>query len=110
MSICEGIITLLEEQSKQQNFERVKTVFLEIGQLSCIQPEALEFSFDVVAKNTLADNAQLKINYIDAQAWCEVCEKQDKLQQRYDECPDCGHFPLAITAGEEMKIKQLEVD
>ncbi|MBC7908848.1 MAG: hydrogenase maturation nickel metallochaperone HypA, partial [Rhodospirillaceae bacterium] len=29
---------------------------------------------------------------------------------RFDPCPKCGGFGLAVTAGEEMRIKELEVE
>lgn len=110
MSLCEGVLQILEEQARAQQFERVKTVWLEVGALSSVEVEAMRFSFDVVMKDTLAEGATLEIIDVPGQAWCMQCMKPITLQQRFDPCGDCGSHQLQITGGEEMRIKELEVD
>ncbi len=61
MSLCEGVLQVLETEAKAQGFSKVISVWLEIGDLSSVEPEALLFSFDVVTRNSLADGAELKI-------------------------------------------------
>lgn len=110
MSLCEGVLQVLEEQARVQQFARVKTVWLEIGALSSVEPEAMRFGFDVVMKGSLADGAKLEIIEVPGQAWCMQCMKPVTIQQRFDACSDCGSHQLQITGGEEMLIKELEVD
>lgn len=45
--------------------QRVHVVRLEVGKLSCVAPEALQFCFEVVARGTLADGARLEIRRTD---------------------------------------------
>lgn len=110
MSLCEGVLQVLEESSLAQKFSKVKTVWLEIGALSGVEPEAMSFSFDVVVKGTLADGAKLEMIEVPADAWCMMCEKPVAIKQRYDACPDCGGHQLQVSGGEEMRIKELEVE
>lgn len=110
MSLCEGVLHVLETEAKTQGFSKVKTVWLEIGDLSSVEPEAMLFSFDVVTRNSLAEGAELKIINIPGDAWCMQCSKNVAVKQRYDECPDCGSYQLQVTTGDEMKIKELEVE
>ncbi|RLA23725.1 MAG: hydrogenase maturation nickel metallochaperone HypA [Gammaproteobacteria bacterium] len=110
MSLCEGILQVLEAESKTQSFKRVKTVTLEIGELSSIEVEAMIFSYDVVTRNTLADGSKLCIVNTTGTAWCMKCSKEVNIKKRFDECPDCGSYQLQVTGGEEMKIKELEVE
>lgn len=109
LSLCESILDVLEQQAKQQQFHTVKTVCLEIGKLSCVEIDALHFCFASVMQNSLAESATLKIIEIDGKAWCERCQTSVTIDQRYDECPQCGAYSLNITDGEQMKIKELEV-
>lgn len=37
MSLAEGVLTLLETQAQQQNFKRVKQVWLRIGALAGVE-------------------------------------------------------------------------
>lgn len=110
MSICEGILQVMEEQAAAQQFRRVKSVWLEIGPLAGVELEALRFGFDVVTRNSLADGARLEIIEMPGTAWCLDCSKNVPIRQRFDACPDCGSFQLQITGGDELRIKELEVD
>ena len=110
MAICESIRQTLEAQAEVHNFKRVKRVCLEIGPLSGVEPDALRFGFDVVMKGSIADGAQLEIIDCPAEAWCMTCAQTVPIQQRFDSCGKCGSHQLQVTAGEELKIKELEVN
>ena len=110
MSLCEGILQILEDNAKSQQFKKVKTIWLEIGALAGVETEAMKFCFDAVTKGTLADQASLEIINKPGLAWCMKCSKNVEVTQRFDECPDCGGYQLQVVAGDEMKIKELEVE
>lgn len=110
MSLCESILQVLEEQAKVQDYARVKVLRLEIGALAGVEPEAMRFGFDVVKRGTLAEDAELEIIHVPGQAWCMPCGKTVSIQQRFDACPHCGGYQLQISGGEELRIKELEVE
>ncbi len=110
MSLCEGIVQILEEQATQQNFSRVRTVWLEVGAFSGVEKEAMLFSFDVVCRGTLAEGAKLEIIELPARAWCMQCAETVEIEERYDPCPKCGGYQLQVVEGEELRIRELEVD
>jgi len=109
MSLCEGVVQLIEEQAGQQQFTRVNTVWLEIGTLAGVETDAMRFSFDAVTKETVADGARLEIIDIPGRAFCPACKRQVAVSARFDGCPECDYYPLELIAGEEMRIKELEV-
>ena len=110
MSIAEGIIQVLEDQARSQNYTKVKAVWLEIGPLAAIETDALRFCFDAVTRNSLAEGARLEIIEQPAMAWCLGCSQQIEVKQRYDSCPLCGSYQVQVTSGEELRIKELEVE
>jgi hydrogenase nickel incorporation protein HypA/HybF len=110
MSLCEGVLQVLEHQARVQQFSRVKTVWLEIGDLAGVEKEAMRFSFDIVMKDSLADGARLEIIETPGKAWCLQCMKPVSIKQRYDACEDCGSYQLQVTGGNELKVKELEVE
>lgn len=109
MSLCESIVQTLQEQAAVQHYQRVEVVRLEIGALAGVEIEAMRFGFDVVTRGTLAEGAQLDIIQVDGQAWCLPCGENVTVKQRFDACPKCGSYQLQITSGEELRIKELEV-
>lgn len=110
MSLCESILQVLEEQARAQDYARVKVLRLEIGALAGVEPEAMRFGFDVVKRGTLAEEAKLEIIHVPGRAWCMPCGKTVSIQQRFDACPHCGGYQLQVTGGEELRIKELEVE
>ncbi len=110
ISLCEGILQIIESEANKQGFNKVKTVCLEIGDLSCVETDALHFGFEAVTRHSIAEGAKLEIINMPAIAWCMQCSKNVPVKQRFDECPDCGSFQLQATAGDEMRIKELEVE
>lgn len=110
MSLCENILGILKEQALAQNFETVKRVSVEIGSLSCVEPEALRFGFDVVMRGSLAEDATLEIIETEALAECLDCGATSAIAERYDPCPMCGSHRRKVTRGEEFRIRELEVN
>ncbi len=110
MSLTEGVLRILEEQAVARNFTRVKTLWLEIGELSTVDPEALRFCFEAIRAGTLAEEATMEIIRVPGQALCMDCSKQVHLVERYASCPECGGETLQVCGGDEMRIKELEVE
>lgn len=110
MSLCESILRIIENQATDQHFQKVKTVWLEVGALAGVELEALRFGFDVVMKESVAEGARLEIIEIPGEAWCMNCMKNVEVTQRFDACPECGSYQLQMNRGEELQLKELEVE
>ena len=110
MSLAEGVLQVIEGSAKSNGFTQVKTVWLEIGELSGADAEAIRFCFDAVVKGTLAEGARLEIVATEGQGRCLTCGQTVHIQLRYDPCPLCGGYPVEPTGGLEMKVKELEVE
>lgn len=110
MSLAEGAMELIAEAARREGFGRVRTVWLEIGRLAAVEPDALRFCFDAVMTGTLAEGARLEIVDLPGQAWCGQCQVDVILLEDDGICPQCGGFELRITGGDQMRLKELEVE
>jgi len=110
MSLAESVRQIIEDTAREQGFSKVKTVWLEIGQLSCIEPEAMRFCFDVAMEDSIAKDAQLEIIELPGAGCCEACSEMVEMQQQYGLCPKCGSPRLQIVSGDRMRVKDLEVE
>ncbi len=110
MSICESILGVIEQQAVAQAFSRVRRLRLEIGPLAGVEIEALRFCFDAVMRGSLAEGAALEIIEPPVSAWCMQCAEAVEVRQRFDACPKCGGHQVQITGGDELRIKDMEVD
>jgi hydrogenase nickel incorporation protein HypA/HybF len=110
MSLAEGVLQVIEDSARSNGFTQVKTVWLEIGELSGADAEAMRFCFDAVVKGTLAEGARLEIVATEGRGRCLACGQTVHIQLRYDPCPLCGGYPVEPSGGLEMKVKELEVE
>jgi hydrogenase nickel incorporation protein HypA/HybF len=110
MSLAVGILEIIEEAARLQDFRRVKTVEVEIGRLAAVEAEAIGFCFSAVTRGTLADGARLQIVHVEGRGLCFNCHQTVPLAALYDPCPACGGHPVQATGGTEMRVKELEVE
>lgn len=110
MSLCESVLQIIEQQAQAQHYQKVKAVWLEIGALSGVEAEAMRFCFEVVMQGSLAEQARLEILEVPGLAWCLPCGQNVAVQQLYDQCPQCGSHQLQVVDGDQMRIKELEVE
>ena len=110
MSLTESVIGIIEAEARRQVFSCVRSVVLEIGTLSCAEPESMRFCFEVVSRGTIADGAQLEIVRVPGAGWCIDCSRTVELRERFDDCPQCGGRRVQMTGGDELRIRELEVE
>lgn len=110
MSLAESVLQIIEQSGREQGFSRVKTVWLEIGQLACVEPEAMRFCFDEVMRGSIADQAVLEIIEVAGQGRCERCACSVSLAALYEACPYCGDYSVRVTGGDAMRVRELEVE
>ncbi|MHA7971799.1 hydrogenase maturation nickel metallochaperone HypA [Rhizobium sp. CAU 1783] len=109
MSLMESVIDIACETARQNGATRVKSIRLDVGVLSHVDPHALLFCHEAVRHGTIAADAELEINRVAGQGWCLDCGKTVALQERFGACPDCGKYRVQMTAGDELKIRDMEV-
>lgn len=109
MSLCQSIREVIEDRARADGFAEVKLVRLEIGRFSCVEKQALEFAFDAAMRGSVAAGARLEICDLPGRAMCYDCMKEVEIDDRFSPCPICGGTMLMPVAGDEMRIKNLEV-
>jgi hydrogenase nickel incorporation protein HypA/HybF len=105
LSITRNIVAIVSEAAGSR---RVRRVTLEVGKLSGVMPDAIAFCFDVVAKDTMLDGAELDIRLIDGRARCEDCGIEFATETIFASCP-CGSRRVVRLAGEELMVKTMEL-
>lgn len=106
LGITRSIVAIVEEAAGGR---RVTRVTLDVGRLAGVVPEALRFCFDVVAEGTLLGNARLEINEIAGRCRCRDCGGEFAADTLYAPCP-CGSRRVERLAGEELKIREMEIE
>jgi hydrogenase nickel incorporation protein HypA/HybF len=109
MAFAESMLQIVETTARKNGAQRVLAVRLEIGALASVEPEALRFCFDAVTRGSLADRARLEIETTPGSAWCMVCADTVAIPALGAPCPRCGGYQLAVSQGDSMRVKDIEV-
>jgi len=106
LSITRSVVAIVAEQAAGR---QVLSIKLEVGRLSGLMPEALRFCFELCARGTPVDGARLDIVDIAGRGRCHACGAEHCLEQPLGRCPSCQAPALDIVSGEELNIKEMEV-
>ncbi len=109
VALAQSIVEIVRDQARLNHADCVKAVFLRIGALANVEPEALSFGFESAARGTLAEGARLEIERTPGSAFCAGCGSDVQVESRVALCPSCGSGQLLITGGEELRVTELEV-
>jgi hydrogenase nickel incorporation protein HypA/HybF len=110
LSLTLNMIEIAEEHARRENATIITSVTMEIGALSGVVPEAMEFAFEACSKETLADGATLEIRRIPALGHCQECGQECAMESLFSSCTACDSFALKILKGQEMALVELEID
>lgn len=110
MSLAEGVLQLVEDTARREAAQRVKTVVLEIGRMSSVEPEALRFCFESVVHGSIAQGAALEIISVPGAGWCMQCAATVEMSELFGACPQCGSYQVQAVSGTEMRVKEIEIE
>jgi hydrogenase nickel incorporation protein HypA/HybF len=88
---------------------RVSHVQLKVGHLRQVVPSALEFSWSLITRDTVAEDATLGIEAVPAAGLCRACGESGPQPSFPMHCAECGGYGIEIVAGEELQIDWIEV-
>lgn len=106
LAIAQNIIAAAEECS---DGKRIVAITTNIGELTCVSVEALQFCLPMVAEGSCAERARFEFIQTKGRARCGQCGTEFPMAAVYDRCP-CGSDRVTITAGEELMVTALELE
>lgn len=111
-SVMLGLVESLLDDLKDRELKRVISVELKIGELTFINPDALDFAYTALAADTILEGSVLKVEKVDAAVSCSSCGYGGPVEHTNDDhfyfnipiitCPQCGEKPKVIKGKEVM--------
>ena len=106
LSIAQAVLAIALEHSGER---RVSAVEVHVGHLRQVVPDALTFSFELVAQGTPAEGAALELVEIPAEGECRACGARTLLERFPFRCAGCGALDLEVVRGEELAVQSIEL-
>jgi len=110
MSIAQSLIDILREEMLKHEAKTLRSVRLNVGQMTAIVPDALSFCFQVITDGTEMEGAKLNMEIIPLMGYCNECEEKFEIKDYAFVCPSCQSTKINTLGGQDLSIVEIEVD
>lgn len=105
------IADLVSDVAKENKADKIKKVVMQIGEVSTVVNDQLIDCWNWNAnRNDLLRGCTLEIEPIPAVTYCEDCGKEYPTVKYGKICPYCGSEHTYLRRGNEVVIKEIQVD
>lgn len=110
LTITESLLEIALRHARKANASTITDLYLVIGQLSSIVDDSVQFYWDIIAKDTLAEGATLHFKRIPTKILCLDCKNQYMPNDNSMACPNCESIKVKIISGEEFFLEAINVE
>ena len=110
LSIVMEVVRQVEKLAKEHNVDKVKSVTVEVGEVSGVVKEYFLDAFNWMCKKTpLMQECELNYITIQAISYCQDCKKTYPTTEYAKECPYCHSTHTYLVSGKDFMIKEIKV-
>ena len=110
LPVTQNILDIAIKHGKNSNASRILQLNIVIGQLSSFIDDSIQFYWDLISKDTIAEGAAINIERIPAEFSCLDCSNQYTLSPGDLECPECGSSHVEILTGKEFYLDSIDIE
>ena len=102
--------SVLDIALKNAGARKVKQINLVVGQFASIVDDSVQFYWDIISKDTLAEGSLLHFERIPGEMTCQTCGYTFRPDDETFACPSCSSVRVRITKGEEFRVESIDVE
>ena len=105
------IIRDVKQVAEENGVNHVSAVVMNIGEVSTVVPDYLQDCWRWAAdREDLLRGCELRCNILPAVSWCDACHCEYGTVEHGRTCPHCGSGNTWLLRGNEVEIKEIEVN
>lgn len=108
--MCQALISQVENIARQHQATSIKTVIIQIGPLSGVDPELLAQAFPLASAGTVAEASKLVIENLPIRVRCKSCGAESTASANKLICGKCGDWQTQLLSGDEMLLASVELE
>jgi hydrogenase nickel incorporation protein HypA/HybF len=110
LSITESLLKIALRHGERAKAIKITDIYLVIGDLSSVVDESVNFYWDLISENTIAEGARLHFQRIATQMKCLDCGEGYSPQGGDLACPACQSGRVNVVAGDEFFLESIAVE
>jgi hydrogenase nickel incorporation protein HypA/HybF len=109
MAVTQSILDIAIRHAQQAGASHILQINLVIGELSGIVDDSVQFYFDFLSKDTIAEGAKLAFDRRSAIYRCRECGTTYHPERFQWVCPACDALSFEVLSGREFSVDSIEV-
>ena len=109
LSIAQGILEIVQQHVPDSQAGDVRSVEVQVGRMSGVVPESLEFCFEALVRDSPFSQARLAIEPVPVRCTCRRCAAAFEIDDPIFLCPKCGSGEVQVSSGTELQVVQIEL-
>ncbi|HEY85420.1 MAG TPA: hydrogenase maturation nickel metallochaperone HypA [Chloroflexi bacterium] len=110
LPVTQGILSVVLETAQKHNAQRIDSIDLVIGDLSSFVDDSIQFYFDILSQDTIAQGAKLNFQREAAAVICLECGHRFNAAPPLSPfCPACDSSRLQVSGGKDFYIDSIEI-
>ena len=110
LSITDQLLQLALRHAEDAGASKIVRLHLVIGEFSSVVDESLQFYWDMMAENTIADHAELCFKRIPGEMTCADCGHTFLFAEFEGQCSSCGGLNAQISDGKQFRLESIEIE
>ena len=110
LAVTQNLLEIALRHADRAGAQRVIRLNLVVGELASIVDDSVQFFWDIVSKDTIAEGAMLHIDRVPGSLRCQSCGHTFPLAGRLYACPACEQKNVVVEAGDDFRLESIEVD
>lgn len=109
LPITQSVLEIALRHAQQAGAQRILRITMRVGELSGIVPDSIQFYFDFVSRETMAEGAKLVFNRLPGRFRCRDCNAEYEASRDDWLCPRCQGVQVDVLGGREFEVESIEV-
>ncbi|NQU30305.1 MAG: hydrogenase maturation nickel metallochaperone HypA [Anaerolineae bacterium] len=109
LPVAESILSIVLKHAEEAQATQITDLNIVIGQLASVIDDSVQFYWDILSKDTIAEGAQLHFQRVPTQMLCLDCNHEYKPADGEMACPLCDGVLIKILKGEEFYLDSIEI-
>ena len=110
MGITQSILASSFDAANNAGAKRITEIRISVGELTETVDFALQFAFEALTPDTMAEGATLVITKVPARSLCRECNTEYEHDRFQMVCSGCGSMNVELLQGRELSIDSIEAD
>ena len=110
LAITQSILDIALRYAQKANANKVVGIQIIIGNLSSVVDDSVQFYWDTIARDTIAESAILHFERIQTEMVCQDCSTTFHPTDEMFTCPGCQSSRVKVTRGEELRVESIDVE